>query len=138
MERPALSAHAALSAAAEADNPVEFNGHGFGIIQTASHVSVSIAGMRTVLWAGYHRCYGRAAAGNSENVDRSVLAAVTNEGNLALAPESGNHALRDLVLGERPPLLADFLDERLFVEVEVHRKRFELQIRVAVARLNIE
>ncbi len=113
-----------------------FNGQVFGIAQGAPHVSVSVAGARTVLWAGYHRCYVRAGTVNPEGIDRSVLAALTSEGALALAPESGNQSLRDLVFGERPPPLSDFFDERLFMEVELRRKRFELQIRVGIARID--
>jgi hypothetical protein len=114
-----------------------FNGQAFGILQGARHVSVSIAGTRTILWAGYHRCYARAATVNPEIIDRTVLAALTTEGTRAVAPESMNEPLRDLVLGELPPLFGGFLDERLFMNVELHRKRFELQIRVEVARVNV-
>jgi hypothetical protein len=113
-----------------------FNGQAFGIIQGAPHVSVSTAEARTILWAGYHRCYARAATVNPEIMDRSVLAALTTEGTFAVAPESTNQLLRELVLGERPPLLGDFFDERLFMEVELRRKRYELQVRVEVARID--
>jgi len=112
-----------------------FNGQAFAIVQGAPHVSVSTIGTRTVLWAGYHRCYARAATVNPAITDRSVLAAFTTEGNLGVAT---NQMLRDLLLGERPPLLADFLDERLFIEVELRRKRYELQVRAEVARINAQ
>jgi hypothetical protein len=115
-----------------------FNGQAFGIIVGAPHVSVSRIGTRSILWAGYHRCYARAANVNPATNDRSVLAALTAEGTLAVGPESNQTPLRDLVLGDRPPLFGDFFDERLFMEVELHRKRYELQIRVEVARINAD
>jgi hypothetical protein len=110
-----------------------FNGQVFGIVQGAPHVSVSAAERRTVLWAGYHRCYARVATVNPTAMDRSVLAALTDEGTLAVAT---NQALRDLVLAERPPLLSDFFDECFFMEVQLRPKRYELQIRVKVAQIN--
>jgi hypothetical protein len=110
----------------------------FGIILGAPHVAVSVVETRTVLWAGYHRCYARVATVNPAIIDRAVLAALTTEATLALGPASTNQPLRALVLGEGPPLLGDFLDERLFMEVELHRKRYELQVRAEVAKINVE
>jgi hypothetical protein len=115
-----------------------FNGQAFGIVVGAPHISVSPIGERSILWAGYHRCYARASNVNPATNDRSVLAALTNEGTLAVGPGATNQTpLRDLVLGDRPPLFGDFFDERLFIEVELQHKRYELQIRVEVARLNV-
>ena len=107
-----------------------FNGQAFGIIQGGPHVSVSELQNRTVLWAGYHRTYALAATVNPDANERSVLAALTTEAGLATAT---NQPLRDLLLGERPALLGDFFDERLFIEVELHRKRYEL-----VAKINAD
>ena len=70
-----------------------------------------------------------------EQNDRSVLAALTTEAGLVVAT---NQPLRDLLLGERPALLGDFFDERLCIEVELRRKRFELHIRVQVAQINAD
>jgi len=112
-----------------------FNGQMFGIVQGSPHVTVSSVQARTVLWAGYHRCYARAAAMvNPDTKERSVLAALTTEADLAVAT---NQPLRDLLFAERPALLGDFFDDRLCMEVELHRKRYELQIRVKVAGISV-
>jgi hypothetical protein len=85
-------------------------------------IGVSVIEGRPVLWSGYHRCYARMAAPGSAMADRSILAAVTAKGNQAVA---ANSSLRAVVLGDRPPLLGDFLDERLFLEVELRPNRYE-------------
>lgn len=110
----------------------------FGIVEGRPHVSISELNGRAILWAGYHRSYARASMVNPETNERSVLAALTDEGNLAFGPGSTNPALRDVVLGECPPLLADFFDERLFMEVELRRKRYELQVRAHRVRINVD
>jgi hypothetical protein len=113
-----------------------FDGQLFGIVQGSPHLTVSSIETRTVLWAGYHRCYARAAAMvNPETKERSVLAALTTEAGLAVAT---NQPLRDLLFAERPALFGDFFDERLCMEVELRRKRYELQIRVELAKINVD
>src|SRR5438445_736201 len=48
------------------------DGQVFRLVQGAPHVSVSTVGARTVLWAGYHRCYARAATVNPATVAISL------------------------------------------------------------------
>jgi len=113
-----------------------FNGQIFGIVQGAPHVAVSSVGARTILWSGYHRCYARAAAiVNPATNDRSVLAALTTEAGLAVTT---NQSLRDLFLGERPALLGDFFDDRLCINVEFPRQRYELQIRAKIVPIPVQ
>lgn len=107
----------------------------FRIVHGAPHISVSKVGERLVLWSGYHRSYARAAIDNPDTKDRSVIAVLTLEGTRAAAPESTNQRFRELVLGECPPLLADFFDERLCMKVKLHRKSYELRIRAEVANI---
>jgi hypothetical protein len=88
-------------------------------------IGVSVIEGRAVLWSGYHRCYARIAAPGSSMADRSILAAVTTKGNQAVAD---NLALRAILLSNCPPLLEDFLDERLFLEVELRPNRYQSAI----------
>jgi hypothetical protein len=81
---------------------------------------------------GYHRSYARVAATNGDMTDCSILAAVTTKAQEAVNTEP---SLRDLLLGERPPVFADFLDERFYLDVELRRKRYQLQIRSEVAKI---
>jgi hypothetical protein len=85
-------------------------------------IGVSVIEGRAVLWCGYHRCYARMAAPGPGMADRSVLAAVTATGNQAVV---ANPSLRAILLSDRPPLLGDFLDERLFLEVDLHPDRYK-------------
>jgi hypothetical protein len=112
-----------------------FNGQAWGVVQGAPHVGISVFADRTLLWTGYHRSHARSSIVNPEAKDRAVLAALTTEGNNAFGPGSTNPT-RDLVLGECPPFLGDFFDERLCMEVELHKKRYELQVRATIARIN--
>jgi len=112
---------------------VGFDGQSFGIIQGAGHVSVSNVRDRVVLWAGYHRSYARAV--NPDAMERTVLAALTTEGFDAIPM---NSVLRERFLGDRPALLGDFFDERLFMAVQLHRKRYELRVRVDRAQVNAD
>ncbi len=85
-------------------------------------IGVSVIEGRAVLWSGYHRCYARMAAPGPGMADRSILAAVTATGNQAVA---ANRSLRGVLLSDCPPLLGDFLDERLFLEVELRPDRYK-------------
>ena len=84
-------------------------------------IGISVIEGRAVLWSGYHRCYARMAASHPDMTDHSILAAVTPAGNEAV---TANPSLRAILLGECPPLLGDFLDERLFLEVELRHDRY--------------
>jgi hypothetical protein len=85
-------------------------------------IGVSVIEGRAVLWSGYHRCYARMAAPGPDMADRSILAAVTAKGNEAVV---ANGSLRAILLSDCPPLLEDFLDERLFLEVELRPDRYK-------------
>jgi hypothetical protein len=85
-------------------------------------IGVSVIEGRAVLWCGYHRCYARMAAPGPDIADRSILAAVTARGNQVVV---ANRSLRAILLGDCPPLLGDFLDERLFLEVELRPDRYK-------------
>jgi len=112
-----------------------FNGQVFGVTECAPYISVCVLKGRTVLWSGYHRCYARIANADLATMDSSVLAVVRTNGEEAL---STNPALRDQILGDRPPLLGDFLDDRFCMEVEVRRMRYQLQVRAEVAKISAE
>ncbi len=109
---------------------------GFQIQELARHVSVTAYGDRMILWAGYHRSYARMTSANPEAIERSLLAVLTTDADFVLSPDSPNHGLRAMVRGLRPPLFADFLDERFFMDVRLRKKRFELQIRANIVAID--
>jgi hypothetical protein len=109
---------------------------GLQICETARHVSVGMFDDRMLLWAGYHRSYARIA--NPEAIDRSLLVVLTTDSDFFFSPDSPNQGLRDTLRGSRPPLFADFFDDRFFMRVRLRKKRFELRIRADLAQLDLE
>jgi len=88
----------------------------------------STTGNRMVLWGGYHRTYallcqlaGDASAGAPLITVTTGMPDVVN----FLAKPS---PVRETVLGDRPALLRDFLDEELFIEVNLRKRRAQGRI----------
>jgi hypothetical protein len=108
-----------------------FNGQAgqFQIQELARHISVTEFQSRMLLWSGYHRSYARIASAKPDGKDRSLLVALTTDGDSFVSPQSPNQGLRAMVCGLRPSLLGDFFDDTLFMAVNLKRKRFVLQIR---------
>lgn len=69
-------------------------------------------------------------------IDRSLVVALTADGNFKVSPASPNHGEREMLTGARPPLFGDFFDERFFIKVKLRKKRFELQIRGQIVAID--
>ncbi len=110
----------------------------FQIVQGGRHVTVQSFDHRMLLTAGYHRTYARVSCAMPEANERPVLVALVRDtlpsSQSALA---GNKRLSDL-RGLRPPLFADFLDDRLFMKVRLRKKRYALEVRARVVALDVE
>jgi len=116
---------------------VDFHpGNTFSIVEYAGHVSASEYGGRMLLWAGYHRAYARVASLKEAAKSSSLLVVLSEDADHLLAPDSPEPEVRDMLLGARPPLFADFFDDRLFLKVRLRKKRFELRIRASVEPAN--
>jgi hypothetical protein len=89
-----------------------------------------------MLWAGYHRSYARMVSMAPEAIDRSLVVALTEDGNFKVSPASPNHGEREMLTGGRPPLFSDFFAEGFFMKVKLRKKRFELQIRAQITALD--
>jgi hypothetical protein len=81
------------------------------------------------LFAGYHRSYARIASAKPDGSDRSLLVALTTDGDFLVSPHSPNQGVRAMLCGLRPSLLSDFFDDDFFITVNLKRKRYVLQIR---------
>ena len=84
---------------------------------------VSAPDNRLVLWGGYHRTHTVLCQLGGDAAAVAPLLTVMRG-----IPEvdvffSRSSPLRDAVLGERPPLLRDFLDEELFINVNLRKIR---------------
>lgn len=103
----------------------------FQVLELARHISVTRFQDRMLLWAGYHRSYAFMDRANPEGIERSLLVALTTDADFLVSPQSPNQGLRAVITGLRPPLFRDFLDRRLFMDVNLKRKRWVLQVRSA-------
>jgi hypothetical protein len=96
-----------------------FLGFGFAVALTQSYLQIAGVGGRYFLRDGYHRAYGLLSAGI-----RQVPALVKEFGSWqevglpapGLLPQSA-------FLGERPPLLADYLDDTVSIDVTIPSTR---------------
>jgi len=99
--------------------------------QLQKHVTAMMNGNRMWLWAGYHRVFARILATNPAAAVPSAVVALTR--NTLVPPNQPAGAAGVVVdigpFGRRPALLGDFLDPDLFIEVNLRRKRFQLQMR---------
>ena len=101
---------------------------GFEFRERDRYVLVVPAGNKLVLWGGYHRTHAVLCHMAGDAAGTAPLLTVM-EG----IPEVENFfartsTTRDTVLGERPALLRDFLDEDLFINVNLRKTRAEARI----------
>ena len=109
---------------------------GFQIQQFARHVTTTAYGNRMMLWAGYHRSYARMANMAPDAMDRSLVVVLTTDGDFMVSAASPNQGVRDMLVGDCPPLFRDFFDERFFMKVKLRKKRYELQIRAKLVAID--
>lgn len=104
----------------------------FRIQQTAGFVSVSEINGRLFLKAGYHRsfAFSRCVMNSPDANDKLALVVLTRTLPPQLSPAFPDQGLRTMVLGSRPPLLADFFDADLAMTVRLRKKRWETHIRI--------
>jgi hypothetical protein len=87
---------------------------------------------RMLLWAGYHRSYARALRDQPDGMESPALVALAE--NVVSPPIAGNETPFDrLVRGLRPPFFGDFFDDRLFIRVDLLRRRPQMRIRSEIA-----
>jgi len=108
--------------------PTGQNGGGFLIQEMAKHITTTAYGQRLLLWSGYHRSFALMTNEYPEGMDRSLVAVLTTDGDAVLSPQSPNQGVREMLRGLRPPLFADFFDERFCMRVRLRKKRCELWI----------
>jgi hypothetical protein len=102
---------------------VEPSGNGLSIRERDRYITAVPVAERLVLWAGYHRTYtllcqlAGDAAGGAPLL--TVMTGIPDVERFFAKPS----AARDTVLGDRPALLRDFLDENLFITVNLRKRR---------------
>jgi len=104
----------------------------FRIQQSDGYVALSEIGGRLLLKAGYHRsfAFARALMNEPDASEKCALFALTRSLPPDLAPNCPNQGLRTSVLGTRAPLLRDFFDRDLAMEVKLRKKIWEAHIQI--------
>jgi hypothetical protein len=102
----------------------------FRIHQGAGFISVCQLDGRMLLKAGYHRSFAAARAMNALDAnDTSLLVALTATAPPQLSAALPTQGLKAVVLGSRPPLFSDFVDDSLAMKIKLRRKKYEAHIR---------
>jgi len=105
--------------------------NGFNFVERDRYISVVQAGKRLLLWGGYHRTYAVLSQMSPEGAGGGpllVLMTGVNEVADFLSDRSSRLAVRDAVMGPRPPLFRDFFNPDLFMEVNLRKQRYEMHI----------
>jgi hypothetical protein len=114
--------------------PADPTGSVFGASQFLRHVTACETANRVLLRAGYHRSFARVLNAPAATVPTAVIAL---ERNTCVAPPNQTPAGAGAITGGaglnpfglRPALLADFFTTGLFMDVNLRRKRYQLQVR---------
>ncbi len=99
-------------------------------------VTVALHAGRALLLRGYHRTFACAQyARESVNAPHGVLFAVSDQ--LASIGSLADEVVA-LMTGPRPPRMADFFDDRLFLPVTLRRRRYQMRIHCEVVEIDYE
>jgi tetratricopeptide (TPR) repeat protein len=115
--------------------PVQPSGE-MRVSEAQGFVTVAFHADRALLLSGYHRTFACAQRTlNVENAPRGILFGVSNQ--LAAMGSSAVEVLR-MMEGPRPPRMADFFDDRVFLPVTLRRRRYQMRINYRVAEIEEE
>lgn len=121
-----------------AEHVIAFQQDGaFRIQQFDGYVAVSDLGGRLVLKSGYHRsfAFARAVMNEPDASAKCALVALTRSLPPDVAPNAPRQGLRTTVLGVRAPLLRDFFDCDLAMDVKLLKKRWEAHFQIVAVNV---
>lgn len=106
---------------------------GFDINEMARFMSVITDGDRMILWGGYHRSHALLSQMTPEAEGTAPLFILMNGAEVEdavgfLGDDSDRPTVRDALRAERPPVLADFFERDLCMEVDLLKERREVHI----------
>jgi len=111
------------------DGPTPPYGH-LRVAEAEAFVTVSFHADRPLLLRGYHRTFACARfARETVNAPHGVLFGVSNQ---LAAIGSEADEIRKMMEGPRPPRMADWFDERLFLPVTLRRRRYRMRVHCEV------
>lgn len=109
--------------------------------EALSHVTITDAPDRTCLWAGYHRSFAKLLTTPAANAP-TVVAAVTRNVLIPpanpVAPPVATGTGVDVFgpFGAKAALFGDFLSDGLFMDVNLRKKRYQLQVHANMVALD--
>ncbi len=98
----------------------------FALHEMNRHISVKEYNGRMLLAAGYHRAHISMYRKVPEDIVLPLFAAMEIDADGFFSVGSKVPFKRDLVLGPRPPLLGDFFDETLCIQLPLRKCRVEI------------
>jgi tetratricopeptide (TPR) repeat protein len=106
------------------------------VSEAQGFVTVAFHAGRALLISGYHRTFACAQrALDAENAPRGVLFGVSNQ--LEAMGSTADDVL-SMMEGPRPPRMADFFDNRLFLPVTLRKRRYQMRIHCEVVEVDVE
>ena len=115
-------------------SPIGVNTGTFAPVQAIRHVTAMDGTDRTFLWAGYHRSFARVLTTPIANAPMAVVAVARNVltspvgATAAPAVATGNGIDAFGPLGAKAARFGDFFVDGLFMEVDLRKKRYQLQV----------
>jgi tetratricopeptide (TPR) repeat protein len=104
------------------------------VTEAESFITVQLHAGQALLLRGYHRTFACARfTREAANAPRGVLFGVSNY--FALLDGETNTAAATMEL-TRPPRMADFFDERLYLPVTLRKRRYEMRISCEVVEID--
>ena len=100
----------------------------FALREMNRHIAVKEYNGRMLLAAGYHRAHIAMYRKVPEDLVLPLFAAVESDSDGFFSVGSKVPFKRDLVLGPCPPLLGDFFDESLCIELPLRKCRVEISV----------
>jgi len=100
----------------------------FALRELNRHIAVKEYNGRMLLAAGYHRAHIAMYRNVPEDIVLPLFAAVEADADGFFSVGSKVPFKRDLVLGPCPPLLGDFFDESLCIELPLRKCRVEMSV----------
>jgi hypothetical protein len=98
----------------------------FQLIENNRHIAVKEFDGRMLLWAGYHRAHISMYRNRPEDTVLPLFAAVESDADGFFSTNSVAGFKRDMVRGSCPPLLGDFFDDSLCIQLPLRKCRVEM------------
>ena len=100
----------------------------FALKEPNRHISVKEFDGRMLLWAGYHRAHISIYRNAPEDLVLPLFAVVESDADGFFSTGSNFPFKRDMVRGSCPPLLGDFFDKSLCIELPLRKCRVEISV----------